>query len=149
MRTSPMLAAALLLPLAARAQDTKTIIPKPPAAEKTDTPADDHKGKFTTRQELAAYYQERFADVDKERIKDLADLAPTLKDEEAEAAYAELFNLAVTRDQYEAAEKARRDLPEERQRLAAYQVRSPASWTSSPRAIRAATTRRSRTSTST
>ncbi len=61
---------------------------------------------FDSRQALSDFYDKQYAEVDRQRIADLAALAPKLKDDEAEAAYSELFHLAVTRDQYDSAEKA-------------------------------------------
>lgn len=62
--------------------------------------------EFATRKALDEHYEAQFADLDKQRIADLAALAPKLKDQEAEGVYYDLFNLAVTRSQYEAAEKS-------------------------------------------
>ena len=106
MRPSPIaaLVAALALPLTAGAQETR----KTSTTTTTPTRGDAPTGstKFSTRQELNAHYEQKFADLDKQRIADLGVLAPKLKEAESESVYAELFNLAVTRDQYEAAEKA-------------------------------------------
>ena len=99
-----------LIALAAQAQVQDPGKAKGKAGE---PPAGDAKkvasgsSKFPSRQALSDFYQQKFAELDKLRIADLGELAPKLKDAaESEAAYAEAFNLAVTRDQYEAAEKA-------------------------------------------
>ena len=87
------------------AQDKTRSAPRPKDTQ--DAPkADEVRSKFLTRESLDDYYEKRFAELDKERIADMAALAPKLKDAESEGTYSELFNLAVTRDQYEAAEKA-------------------------------------------
>jgi len=100
-------AAALLSGLAAQtptpAQDTKAR-PRGDDPSKADTIAS-APSNFASRKALNDHYEQQFAELDKKRISDLTALAPKLKDPEAEAAYSDAFNLAVTRDQYEAAEK--------------------------------------------
>ena len=104
MRPLPILAAtaaAIALSSGSSAQQEKTRTSAKP------TRSDVAKPKYSSRQEIAAAYEKRFADLDSERIADLAALAADTQGRtESEAAYSELFNLAVTRDQYEAAGKA-------------------------------------------
>ncbi len=46
-------------------------------------------------------YRDRFADLERRQISDLATLAPTLKGREADLAFHQAFNMAIARDAYE------------------------------------------------
>ncbi len=63
---------------------------------------------FRSLEELHASYARQDLELDQKRIGDLATLAATLKGDEAEAAYRELFGLAVGRNLYGDAEAAGR-----------------------------------------
>jgi thiol-disulfide isomerase/thioredoxin len=83
----------------------------PPAAsarqQKATAPDDAPKTRaFDSREALNEHYEKQFTQLDRQRLADLTALAGKLEGEEAEAAYSELFNLAVARDLYEGAEKA-------------------------------------------
>jgi thiol-disulfide isomerase/thioredoxin len=102
----PIAVAAVLVASRASAQATIKTKPDEPPRPSDPKKVASSPSKFASRQALNDFYQQKFADLDKQRIADLGALAPKLKDPESEAAYAEAFNLAVTRDQYEAAEGA-------------------------------------------
>lgn len=61
---------------------------------------------FTSQEALDEHFDKQFEDLDRHRIGALADLAVKLPTEKAEAAYQELFHLAVTRDQFDVAARA-------------------------------------------
>lgn len=63
-------------------------------------------GEFRSREDLHAYYDKQFGELDRHRIEDLTRLAARQRGQDAEATYQELFSLAVARDAYESAEKA-------------------------------------------
>jgi len=78
----------------------------PPPQEprtKAEAPA---SGNYKSLDELNAAYDRQFADLDRRRMADLTALAAKLPPEQAEAAYRDIFTLAVTRDTYDPAAKA-------------------------------------------
>ena len=69
---------------------------------------------YKTLESLRESYAKKLVDLDRARIADLSALLPSLKGDEAEAAYREVFNLAIARDLYSeaaAASKARLAAP--------------------------------------
>ena len=91
------LAALALLAVAPRPVSARQEAPKP----KGDAPR-----AFASRAELNAHFDAEFLQVDRRRISDLAALAAKLTGPEADLTYQDVFNLAVARDQYDAAEPA-------------------------------------------
>ena len=90
------------LPLALAALALLAVAPRPASARQ-----DAAKPRaFATRADLNAHYDAEFLGVDRRRIGDLAALATKLSGPEADLTYQDVFNLAVARDQYDAAEPA-------------------------------------------
>ncbi|MBX6314137.1 MAG: TlpA family protein disulfide reductase [Isosphaeraceae bacterium] len=79
----------------------------PTSAQKADSGAEPRESaRFSSLERLNAYYDDQFLELDRRRIADLTALASKAQMPEAELAYQEAFNLAVTRELYDAAEKA-------------------------------------------
>jgi len=100
---------ALSLGLSASAQEAKKEArkeaPKKEATKDTGT-SPKAGGKFASLEALNTYYSDQFKLLERMRLADLTKLAANLSGPEAEMAYQDIFNTAVARDHYEAAEKA-------------------------------------------
>lgn len=62
--------------------------------------------EFASREEVNTHYAEKFANLERQQIADLAKVATKEKGAAADATYRLLFNLAIARNLYPAAEKA-------------------------------------------
>lgn len=101
---------AFCLGLPAWAQQAKTKTPQvKKAAARPEVQPRANSGQaaheFANRDELNAYFDDEYRQVDHRRIEALTALAAKQQGAEAERTYQEIFNLAISRDQYDAAEK--------------------------------------------
>jgi peroxiredoxin len=74
------------------------------ATAATRAPGQD--SQFKSREEVNTHYAEKFAELEKQHIADLGKLAAAQEGDEAQATYRLLFNLAIARNLYSAAEPA-------------------------------------------
>ncbi len=92
--------ALMALPVARAQDDTKS------ADTATKTPsADGSRTPFESIEALNAHYEQQMKDLDRKKLDDLAAFAAGASADAAESAYQDVFNLAVAREMYDAAEK--------------------------------------------
>ena len=108
MRPSSRIAPALVLALGGLSLvPVPAALAGPPQEPRTRAePAASGSGSYKSLEELNASYDRQFAELDRKRMADLTALAAKLPPEQSEAAYRDIFTLAVTRDTYDPASRA-------------------------------------------